>query len=413
MIEHLSIYTVALLISALGACVSTLVNDRKCEIAYKVSVLFVCIFTSLKYYWGNDIASYVPYYENMPDIWTLMSSGWGGFVDYFEIGYSLFCSIAKGFGLSFWGLTLFINIVLFHSLYRLINLAPKYKCIIFGITFVVCIELAFNQIRQALSCAFFFYFICAILQNKSMAKVLCLAFCSLITHKSSVLAIFPVLFLLCLSDEKLCALKRSSFGFLCLIAIILLPIDLKDLFTQIAKTLNLDKSIIDSATDAFYGKKINKFLFPNILPLLIPAFIKDERTDHKTLLLRSICFIGNAYISIFLTYDRFLLRLQYFFLPINYIYAYDLLTYAYKKHKQPYVIKEYILLTSVIASLYSVLMFKAIFKGSIERKNNDNPTVITAMFKNEEEKEAIKKMQLFEASENWRKYKQDIIDHYK
>lgn len=410
-IERFSLLSVSVLISVVAMGLSILVDDRKCNIVYKLTVLSIFFLSSIKYYWPMDVLSYSSYYDNIPTIWQVISNGWGNFNVWFEMGFTILCSIAKGLGFSFWFFTVVINFLLFHSLYRLVNNAVKYKTIIFCTIFVLCNELAFNQIRQAVCCALYFYAIDALLQNKSLIKVFLLSAISCTMHYSCIFAALPILFF-CTKNQRL--VVRKSFISCLLILLLLIPLDFRSLIINLTDILGIGLKIQKSLADVFYGKQLSKFMIPLIPLLIVPAIIKDDRTDAKSLILRKISLIGNIYFAVFFTYDRFMERFMYFFLPIGYLYMYDLLVYSSTQRELHKVrlLRQATVAVSLMMFAYNSLMLNAKFNKSVALEEFYNPNALQVFTKSKSEQIRLKEQQLDKSNAQWRLYRYDIAKRY-
>lgn len=232
---------------------------------FGVAILVIGFLYTIKYYYGPDIYSYVPFYEDLPSLLTVWRVG----DEYrFEWGYTLFCAMLKGWGVSFWQMTAIISVTYFLALYLLFRQMPAYRTVALSIISIVDYTLITCTYRQALSVAFFIFMVLS-LRNR---RYIWAAFCAIITivmHKSGIFAVAITVPVLLLYERNFSTLTLQ----------ILLLVLLVMLFVPLAKL---------------------GFL---VRPLPLPGSVKQSIIHHLTM--------GKQFQVVFLLYFGLLVMLEY------------------------------------------------------------------------------------------------------
>lgn len=373
-------------------------NDKSNNLIFQISFALTFFVVAIKYYFSSDISTYVPHYENLSSLPHLTIKEIKEC--HFEPGYTIFCSIIKTFGFSFWMMTATITILLMHSLYGLLKLVPQYRTIGLMIFFIIGWDLLLQQYRQALAVAFFFYAIANFANGKSPVKTLALSLISCFFHNSAIFLVLP--FIIC---SGLCTttprIKRSAFVLLFIIFIVSLFTNLGWIVEQFAKSMDLSATEKYSLSYHFGTSKVTQSIILLYLSIyLILSILHEDRTDRITLTFRFITYIGLAYIALFYKYHLFTNRFSNYFAIIALLYSLDLLRYNLKgKHVNCKLAYQFLSLMIIFFSAYKVLPQALILPESVLYKNT--PTVLSTIFLNESETKRLQQEQMEKAAYFW------------
>ena len=84
---------------------------------YELAFFVTYFLFTIKYYYGADIATYVPVYENIESPQVLLTQG-SKHSSTFELGYLLFCSVLHHVGVSFWLMTAIVSTFYFYAIHK-------------------------------------------------------------------------------------------------------------------------------------------------------------------------------------------------------------------------------------------------------------------------------------------------------
>lgn len=385
-----------------SAALSFVVDQKSCKLIYQISFALTFFVILIKYYFSSDIASYVPYYENIPILPSLDLKAINN--DSFETGFTVFCSILKTSGFSYWFMTAIVTIFSFHSLHRLLgNFSPMFRTIGLVIFFVVGWDLFMQQFRQAMAVSFFFYALSCAIDGKTPAKVALLSLISCTFHDSAIFINMPLL--VCLYFNKnIIKISRSAFVGLFVVFIICMFIDFEWVINKIADIAGL--SIRQKYSLEFHFG-IHK-LTQSVLLIYIPVFIalstlKDDRTDIFHRILRILTFIGMAYVAVFYKYNLFINRFSNYVIMVSILYTMDLLRY-YLKSIHPIrnckLAYQAVCCLSIMFMAYKTIPHVLSLPNQYVYKNT--PTVFSTLFLNDSKVEQIKQTQLDKANYFWK-----------
>ena len=122
---------------------------------YHIALFVVTFLFAIKYYYGPDIMSYVPFYETVPTL----SSIWSNPDDlrfHFEPGFATFCRILKDCGLSFYWMTAVLTILYFMTIHLFLRRIESKRSFALAILVVLEYNVVCYELRQCLAIVFFF-----------------------------------------------------------------------------------------------------------------------------------------------------------------------------------------------------------------------------------------------------------------
>ncbi len=316
---------------------------------YHFAFLTTFFLFTIKYYYGPDINSYVPYYNEIPTlsyIFAHLDSNADNLR--FEVGYNIFCSILRHAGLSYYWMTVVISVIYFGSLYLFFNQINRKQSMALMILVVLDYKLIFATFRQCLSVSFFMLMI-LLLDKKKYGAAIIMAIIAISFHKSAIFVVALTLFFYIIKGKEL---KSSVYQLLFVMLLFVLIIPLAKISPVLINSLPLPQSYIDSIIHHIsLGKQFQTIFVVYAMTILCLAhYSQFEKNTFNTLALVSIvalCVIITLY-----QYYYLLMRIRSFFLPILIVYVFGFVQNAEdNKVPVPYgsLLKQ---LTSVIIIVY-------------------------------------------------------------
>lgn len=181
-------YAALIMLVAVGCGLLDLLTDRWPAVQrqlFPVVTLVLYTLCVIAYYYGPDIWTYVPYYEEIESpvyIWTHASD------KKLELGYSLFCSVLNGLGLSYWWATWVVKTLFFSAIYMLLRRLPRRQILAMAVVVMTDTNLIMHEMRQCLAVAFFIFMV-LLMQNRRYILALLCAVLTVSMHKSGFLPV--------------------------------------------------------------------------------------------------------------------------------------------------------------------------------------------------------------------------------
>ncbi|MFI3297387.1 MAG: EpsG family protein [bacterium] len=281
---------------------------------YIIGLLTTAFLTIIKYYYGPDIATYVPMYEDIPLPSVILSPS---YITDYEKGFLLFCSICNHYlHMSFWAMTMVIAVIYLTVIHLVINRLTNLKT--FALFFLVFLQtnLIFVELRQCLAVSLFILSILSFEKKHYILYALCtLAAISL--HKSALIVCGVSLFLLIVMQFRS---SNTMFAISMLFLFVFIMIPLQPLLTYFVDYMPFSANIIKSIEHHLIISRKVQAVFAIYLLILYSLYIYFSRTNKlKTWHIITIC--GLLFISLFYQYWFFINRLRSYFLPIIITYV--------------------------------------------------------------------------------------------
>ncbi|MBQ6766575.1 MAG: EpsG family protein [Paludibacteraceae bacterium] len=356
----------------------TIRNKRSNKLIYNIAFFIVLFIVSIKYYYGPDIALYIPTYNNIEDTFSYKTDL------HIEPGFSIFCLILKKLGVSYWGMTFIVTILYFTAIRILFSSLTKYRTLALTALVTFDYNLMFFELRQSLAVSFFiFAFLCA-RKNKDIPMILALILTSLL-HKSGIFFSF-ILFIVVYSKK----VKIESYSYL--IPIVLLFVIQLLPFTKALPALNLPPNVISSIEHHLTLGKNLQFILPIYLLMFIILLTdkKNGADDNKWIGL--FVFISVLFIAVFYKYWFLLNRLRSYFIPMLIVYIFNILAdeRCSKYLKQTFITLLFLYTVKTTLNLY-------VSENKSYSKINRAQTIFILKDKTEDEvvKESLKRAESF------------------
>ena len=280
---------------------------------------FVTVFLFLiKYYFGPDIVHYVPHYYGMTSVSEVLLMNYS---NNFEWGYNLFCSILNSMNVSFYWMTVLVDLIYFYVIYLLFNQIKNKRTFALMVLVLFEYNLIFFEYRQCLSVSFFLLMTICMQRENKVGMIIC-ALLSIICHKAGIFVVGLTLFFFLIHGKKIRPLVYQIL-FWVLVLMMLLPITKISVF--FLHLLPLPESYLISLEHHLsLGRQFQLIFFIYALTILcIEYYISCQKNNINTFAIVSIvaiCIIISLY-----QYYYLLNRIRSYFLPILIVYIFNLI----------------------------------------------------------------------------------------
>ncbi|MBN2787143.1 MAG: EpsG family protein [Paludibacteraceae bacterium] len=358
------------------------------------------LFT-IKYYYGGDIALYVPVYEGIENPKQFIQNGskyqQSG---YFETGYLFFCSLMKYLGLSFWMMTVVISSFYFYVIYKLFTYISDKKTFALLILVILEYNLIFATYRQCLSVSFFLLMIISCL-NEKYIKAIFFLFLTSIMHKSGFYISLIAFFLMTLKRIEINGVFYWILSFLLLI-IAFLPIN--DIILFISNILPFSQSSLSSLEHhLMFGRKLQVILLLYFILISSVAYFSEKYSKIKQM--QWVVFFGFIVIVFLYQYFYLLVRIRSYFIPLIIVYAFTIfkrekksLDTSFSIEKKTLLFRQVFVIVLYLFNLHSI-RFRYIEQNSLKSGIYNSSTIFSRLNKTEKK---IKQEQLHKAEMYWK-----------
>ena len=313
-------YTALIVLVSIGIGLLDLFTDRWPVLQRQLFPIMTIVLYSLfavLYYYGPDIWTYVPFYENI----RIPSYVWAHPDEYktFEVGYNLFCSVLHQMGLSYWGMTVVIKTLYFTAIYLLIKQLPRRQLFALGAIVMFDCYLIMHETRQCLAVSFFIFTILLLQHRHYLWAILC-GVLTIAMHKSGFIPIGLLIIGVFLYQARQQAWIYTLF-MVFLIAMVILPV--QSISTSILNLLPLPKSYIHSLTHhLLLGRQFQMIALIYLSMLLIlnvyVSYFKRSRYSWITYMVLA----GMGVIVVMYPYYFLLARVRSYFIPLILYYVF-------------------------------------------------------------------------------------------
>lgn len=293
-------------------------NERAQKVLYFITLFAVWFLFTIRYYYGPDIATYVPLYENLHP-WHWYLSHPDGYE--YEHGFILFCAILKGLGLSYYWMTVAITTIYFAAIALLFRRVRLHRTLLLMTVVFLCYDLIFAQHRQCLSVAFFILMVLCMDEKKYFWAIVC-AWLTIEMHKSGIFVVSLTWLFFLVHQQKL-----SNRFFLVIFALLclMLALPVSAISTSVISALPLPKSLIVSLNEHFaLGRQFQaRWIEYAAIVLLIEYYLQ-----HQTEMGRGIeasVIMGLIVLTLSYHYFYFSGRIRSFFMPILFVYMFKII----------------------------------------------------------------------------------------
>ena len=299
------------------------------DIFYIAWFVLAFLFT-IKYYYGADIWNYVNFFEDIQRPQYVLAHP-DEIPQHFEIGYALFCSVLKSWGVSYYWHTAIISIFYFSVIAILFSQIERKRSFALAILVVLDYNCIFAAHRQCMAVGFFILMILC-LQNKKYIWMLLCAVLTVAFHKSGGFVVCVVLFYYMVRYKWVPAYIYQVLLFL-LVLVFLLPI--ANISSSFVNHLPLPSSYISSIQHHLgVGRQVQiVFLLYAATITIIMHFSQYKQSRMSSVATAAI--VGVIIVVVFYQYYYILWRIRSYFIPVIIVYAFNLVQQA--EDKQVYI----------------------------------------------------------------------------
>ena len=297
---------------------------------YRFFFASIYILFLIRYYYGPDIWTYVPHYEDIPtplQLWNHPEEA------SYEWGYDMFCSLLHSLGLSYWGMTAVITTLYFAALACLFHSLPRFRLFAFATVILFDYNLIYAENRQCLAVALFIFMILC-LQKRRYLFALLFAATTVLIHKSGFIPVGLTLIGTLLYRQRGSAMMYNIL-ILVLMAMMLVPVT--RIATPLLSILPLPESYIESA--AHHLQLGRQFQTVALIYLAVLVWISIHNARHSTKYgwIAIEVLIGVIIIVAVYQYYFLLNRLRSYFTPFIVWYLVFLATDGKRAREIPYM----------------------------------------------------------------------------
>ena len=287
---------------------------------YYIALFVIYFLFLIRYYYGPDIATYVPYYEYST---TLEKASQGRVGNNFEIGYRVFNVLCNRLGLSYWGMTAVITTLYFIAISLLFKHIDRFRS--FGLMVLVAFDynLIYAENRQCLAVTFFIFGILLLQNKKYIWALFSLLVCAMM-HKSG---IFVVAMSLCYYLFSSWQLSKSIYQILAAILLALVFLPVSDFLLTFAQHLPLPDNLTASlAHHLSLGRQIQVVVIVYLLLLIAISHYTLYIEKDKASRIGFIALIGIVILVTLYQYYFLLNRIRSYFIPFIIVWVIRLIS---------------------------------------------------------------------------------------
>ncbi|MGN0186200.1 MAG: EpsG family protein [Paludibacteraceae bacterium] len=287
-------------------------NDRICRQIYNLAFFVLVFMVGIRYYYGPDIAHYVPFYNDLPNVWLVLTRQ---YASGFEYGFDVFCSAVKSCGFSFWWCTLFITLIYYSAIWILFKKLTKFRTFALFALILLDYNLPLHELRQCLSVSFFIFAYLLYQKRKHLGCLVCAIICGLMHKSGFIICACTILFMLFWHTR----IDKRAYITLAILLCAMLIIPLSNIGETIFTKLTISRSINESILHHLQLGKNLQTIFPiYFLGILCLAYYSNfTANDKHSHWMMWICI---AVIVFVYQYWYLLNRLRSFFLPFIIVY---------------------------------------------------------------------------------------------
>lgn len=395
-------YITLMLIVAMAFGLSDFLTERVPalqRLMYVLGFATIYVLFTIKYYYGSDIINYYYHYESI----TSLSDVWHYPDKYsFEIGYTLFVALLKGWGMSLYWVTMIISTIYFAAIALLFRQIPSKKCFALMILVVLDYNLIFFEFRQCLSVSFFILMI-LYLQDRKYWLALPMAILAIVMHKSGVFVVPLCLLAFCLHGKPI---QAWVFQLLMVVLVVAALLPLTKVATTVLSFLPADYlSSIEHHLRV--GKQVQRvWMVYAMLVMCVEYYLHYHKTRMDSVAIMAV--LGIVIVVVSYQYYYILNRVRSFFVPFIIVWIFQVVQGRNTDKTIPY----FKLLSQVACVLFFVYSIHTACAITKQSKTLHSPlhNVCTVFDIREGQVKALQQKQLKLAEDYWQ---YDFMQHEK
>lgn len=295
---------------------------------FVVSFLF-----TIKYYYGADIWHYANFYKDIQKPhYVLMYPD--EIPQHFELGYALFCSILKSWGVSFYWHTAIISIFYFVVIAALFTRIKRKRSFALTILVVLDYNCIFATYRQCLAVGCFVLMVLCLQEKKYLWVIVC-ALLTAAFHKSGAFVVSIVLFYYMVRSKWV---QPYVYQLLLIILILVFLLPLARFSSGFIEHLPLPESYLNSISHHLLLGRQVQFIFLVYVATLVVVTHFSQYHHSPSEAITAATIVGLVFVVLMYQYYYILGRMRSYFIPLVITYVFNLVqqTEDEKKPSIPY-----------------------------------------------------------------------------
>lgn len=394
----MSNYLVIILLVAIAFGLTDFLTERfprlQRDISY-ISFAVIAFLCTIKYFYGPDVANYYPFYQNVQPASYLLAHP-DDIRFHFELGYALFCSVLRHWGVSFYWMTAIISVFYFLVIALLFRQIESKRSFALAILMVLDYNIILFEFRQCLSVAAFLLMILCMSNRKYVWALLC-AVVTVMCHKAGVMVVFPTLIFYIISYNST---VRAIFPILLVALIFMLVLPITSISINFLSHLPFSQTMISSIEHhLMIGKQVQSVFIIYAIVLLCLVHYAQYCQSRMEIIATS-ALIGIFFIVMLYQYYYLLNRIRSYFTPVILVYIFNYVQRAEREKHIPYgqLLKQ---LTSFVMMVYMVHVTFSLYRNESRMRNHVNETCTVFSLLGDESKEEVQRRQLKRAHRYW------------
>lgn len=287
------------------------------EMFYIAWFVITFLFT-IKYYYGADIWHYVNFYKDIQApgyVWAHPDE----IPQHFEIGYALFCSILKSWGVSFYWHTVIISVFYFIVIAALFSRIPRKRTFALAILVVLDYNCIFATYRQNLAISFFILMV-LFLQDKRYFWACVMAVLTAFFHKSGAFVVAIVLFYYMMRSEWV---RPYMYQLLMMVLLVVFLMPISQIASSLVPLLPLPATYVESIHHhLLLGRQVQAVFLLYAAALIVVMHYTQYRPSRMGAIAAAV-IVGLVFVVMMYQYYYLLGRIRSYFLPLVIMYAFS------------------------------------------------------------------------------------------
>lgn len=294
---------------------------------YYIAFGVIAFLFTIKYYYGADIWNYVNFYQELKRPQYILSHP-DDIPLNFEIGYALFCSVLKSWGVSYYWHTVIISVFYFTVIAILFTKIERKRSFALAILVVLDYNCIFAAHRQCMAVGFFILMILCLEKKRYLWMLLCAAL-TIAFHKSGAFVVGVVLFYNMVRYKWVPAYIYQLLLFL-LVLVFLLPI--VNISSSFIMHLPLPEEYLGSISHhLLLGRQVQVIFLVYATTLVVITYFSQHYRSRASAI-AATAVVGLVFVVLMYQYYYLLVRLRSYFLPIVIVYVFNIVQKTEDEH---------------------------------------------------------------------------------
>ena len=286
---------------------------------YYLALIVITFLFTIKYYYGADINTYVPFYDQVPTVSELLAHP-DDIPHDLELGYAIFCRVMKDMGVSFYWMTAIISLLYFGTIALLFRQIKRKRAFALAILVVLDYNCIFATYRQCLAVTCFVLMVLC-MQNRKYFWVAILAILTALFHKSGA---FVVAVMILYGMVRGRWVKPVIYQTLLAVLVLVFLLPIADISQAFISHLPIPANYAESINHhLMLGKQVQVVFAMYAAVLFLISYYSTFRRSRMGSI-AAVAFVGLAFVAVLYQYYYLLWRIRSYFLPLIIVYGFNL-----------------------------------------------------------------------------------------